>query len=404
MRKLWILSELFYPDETSTSYVLSKIANKLTAKYDVHVITSSTLYQTNNIEVKPEYNLEPSIKIIKLSLFKSNKNNLFRRTFKMIILSLKISAVVLKRIVKEDKVLIVTNPAPLLVLVSIIKKLKGFHLSILVHDVFPENTIPAKIIKSDKSLIYKLLLYVFNFSYATSNNLIVLGRDMKDVFLEKLKHFSKVPNIIIIENWSDTINIRNEANLHPKIVDRHINNIITIQYAGNIGRTQGLINFFELFVGVSNTHLYFDLWGDGAIKNELINVVKQNNLNDRVSFFGSYSRSEQHKVLKSTDISLITLSEGMKGLGVPSKVYNILSAGKAILFIGDLESEVALLIKEEKVGFCFDSNDKNGIIKFMNNLRLNNLPMLNEMGLTARKLAEDKYNENIILNKYLIHL
>lgn len=40
-----------------------------------------------------------------------------------------------------------TNPAPMLLLFPLLKKWKGFYLTILVHDVFPENAIAARILK-----------------------------------------------------------------------------------------------------------------------------------------------------------------------------------------------------------------------------------------------------------------
>ena len=39
MRRLWIVTELFPPDETSTSYIMGgEIANVMTQKYKVGVI------------------------------------------------------------------------------------------------------------------------------------------------------------------------------------------------------------------------------------------------------------------------------------------------------------------------------------------------------------------------------
>ena len=37
-QRLWIITELFPPDETSTSYILGEIANTMAKKYCVGVI------------------------------------------------------------------------------------------------------------------------------------------------------------------------------------------------------------------------------------------------------------------------------------------------------------------------------------------------------------------------------
>ena len=274
-------------------------------------------------------------------------------------------------------------------------------LNILIHDVFPENTIPAGIIRSRNSFLFKLLSCRFNKAYGMADKLIVLGRDMKEVVEQKVLKSKHRPAITIIENWGDVDNIIPFVNKPELLDNRHQNGFLTIQYAGNIGRVQGLDSFLELFSYSNNKQLVLDLWGDGALTGSLKELVDTKGLNSRVNFYGNYSRDEQNIVLNSMDIALVTLSDGMFGLGVPSKTYNILSAGKPILFIGDLNSEVALLIREESIGFCFSSDDKKGIIDFLNGLTPSYFPQLAEMGNRARIVAENKYSENSILNKFL---
>ena len=41
---LWIVTELFPPDETSTSYILGEIANAMVEKYQVKVICGPEIY------------------------------------------------------------------------------------------------------------------------------------------------------------------------------------------------------------------------------------------------------------------------------------------------------------------------------------------------------------------------
>lgn len=161
---------------------------------------------------------------------------------------------------------------------------------------------------------------------------------------------------------------------------------------------ESFINLIEKSV---NKKLVFDLWGDGAMIDNLKSIVSDKALNDQVNFHGSFSREEQNDILNSANIALVTLAEGMYGLGVPSKTYNILAAGKPVLYIGDLNSEIALMVKEESVGYCFSQDDKEGIINFLNELQLGLLPELEEIGKRARRLAENKYSEDAILDKFL---
>ena len=398
--KLWIVTELFYPDQTSTSYILSKVADKMLEKYDVNVITSDSLYQKNVELNKSYFEISKNVNILRVKTGEFNKNKILQRIIRVILLTIKLSLLLFRKIKKGDKLFIVTNPAPLLVTSSWIKKIKKTTLYILVHDVFPENTIPSGIIKRPNSVAYKLLASIFNKAYSTADYIIVLGRDMKEIIKGKVSRSKVSPTIEIIENWGDIVNIRPRTDLNL-IKERRSKGIVTLQYAGNVGRLQGLDRFLELLYKAGNKNVLFEIWGEGAYKDKLKGIVNQYQLNNQVVFHGNYSRDEQDEILNTADIALITLAKGMYGLGVPSKTYNIMAAGKPLFFIGDLESEIALLIQEEKIGYCYDPEDEDGLVRFLKNISTDQLSELREMSLNSRIVAENKFSESIILNKFL---
>ena len=108
----------------------------------------------------------------------------------------------------------------------------------------------------------------------------------------------------------------------------------------------------------------------------------------RVFFHGPYFRSQQNEVLAACHIAIVTLQEGMYGLGVPSKTYNILASGRPVLYFGPKDSEIDLLVREHGIGFC-GWPDKWDIKE------------LKMMGIKARELAEREYSERTILKKFI---
>lgn len=393
MKKLWIVTELFYPEETSTAFILTKIANALSDKFDVNVICGPESYGRAALEDNPstKLSLDGRIKIHRVSNYNLNKDKIFTRLLRFLIIGFKLSFSLWKNAKKQDRVFIVTNPAPLLISVALIKRIKKFPLYILVHDVFPENTIPAGVISSDKTFGYKLLRKCFNWAYKSADCLIVLGRDMRQIMKSKLGKNQNNTKIEIIENWAEN----DIAQLNP--VNKSEN--IVIQYAGNIGRVQGLKSFIQQYAEAMNPIVSLELWGDGAMRKELEEYAKENDVQN-IFWGGKYSRSQQNEIFGRCEISLVTLSDGMFGLGVPSKSYNIMAASKPILFIGDLESEIAQTVKENNIGFCFAPNDCNGIIAFLKNLGKISKKELSEMGQRASSLSKTKYSESEILNKF----
>ncbi len=391
-KTLWIISELFPPDETSTAFILGEIANVMTKKYEVKVICGPEIYdKRKKTDPSNKFVLNPQISITHVKGVGLDKNTFFGKAMRFAVISWHLYQAS-KRSVKEgDKVLLVTNPAPVVALVSKLRKKRNFELNILVHDVFPENTKPAGL-KLPK-LAYNTLKSIFDKAYSKADQLIAIGRDMKQVLEQKVGRFEHKPKAIVIENWAD-LDI-----VSPMKIPMHPDKFV-LEYAGNIGRVQGLRAMVEDIKAAGNDRMEFHLWGTGAEETNLKEYVQKNGMKN-VVFHGAYLRSKQSEVINRCDLALVTLTEGMFGLGVPSKTYNIMAAGKAVLFIGEPNSEIGLLVKEKQIGYVFEPTDREGIVSFLSNLSPERCAEFKEMGQRARKLAETEYAKDIILNKFV---
>ena len=372
---LWIISELFPPEETSTGYIMGEIANVMTKKYNV-------LGKSNVIE--------SSVQLYRVPAVKENKNSKMSRIKKFLFMSWQLYKVAMKEIKKEDKVLMVSNPFPLIVLMGHLRKCRDFNLTMLVHDIYPEGLF------TDMALppfAYKLAEKIFNKAYSRVDTFISIGRDMNDVLERKCYGQKHQPKIVNIENWGDVDGIK------PK--NRESDGFIKIQYAGNIGNAQGLGEMVEMVNEANNFFVKFGIWGTGSAEEKIKERVEELSLQNQVVFYGPYSRNQQLEVLNDSDISLVTLVKGMYGLGVPSKTYNILAAGKPILYIGEYGTEIWRTVEENQIGYCFEPDDKKGIVNFIKSLSVEKLPFLRTMGLKSRNLAEKLYSRDAILAKFL---
>lgn len=361
-------------------------------KYEVKVICGPEIYdKRKKSDPNNRFVLNPQISMIHVKGVDLDKNTFFGKAMRFVVISHQLYTTAKKSIKVGDKVLLVTNPAPVVALISRLRKKRAFELNILVHDVFPENTKPAGL--KVPLWAYQFLKNMFDKAYSRAEQLIALGRDMKQVLEQKIARFEHHPKVTIIENWADLDIVSPlDMPLHP---DKFV-----LEYAGNIGRVQGLQKLIENIKESSNKDLEFHLWGTGAEENSLKNYV-QNSKMSNVVFHGAYLRSKQSEVINSCDMALVTLTDGMFGLGVPSKTYNIMAAGKAVLFIGEPESEIGLLVKEKQIGVVFKPEEKDNIVTFLSGLTKDKLPEFAEMGKRARKVAETEYAKDIILNKFV---
>ena len=149
-----------------------------------------------------------------------------------------------------------------------------------------------------------------------------------------------------------------------------------------MGKSQKLDALIEIFSKANNKDLYLDFWGTGEQESYLKEKAQSVS---NISFHGPYARASQNKVLNACDIAVISLNKSILGMGVPSKSYNILASGKPILYIGPLESEIALMITENRIGYCFDTDNAEGILTFFNNLNSGMICELRDMSTQARR-------------------
>lgn len=390
----WIVSELFYPDEVSTAQILTDIALKKVNEGAVKVICGPSGYEKAYSSQNKV--LDSRIEICRVKLPHLNKNNIFQRILKMLLLTLKMAWIILVKVKRGDTLLLVTNPTFLIVPVSFIIKIKKFNLEILVHDVFPENLVPAGFIKNG-TLKYRILCKVFNYSYSKANRLIVLGEDMRKLMIKKT--YPRKINIDIIPNWADEGIMPVENFDASNYLSLDLENKIVIGFSGNLGRVQGILEFIELFKTVKNDDIVLVFIGDGALRLDIQNKIEKEKLSN-IFYIGSKSRSEQNLFLNSFDIGLVTLKKGMKGLGVPSKSYNIMAAGKPIFYIGDKESEIDNYVNDYKCGWSFSWDNDQEIILFLSQLSINDSLKVKEFGENSRRTIELYYEKDKVLNLF----
>lgn len=383
-KHLFIVSELFYPETISTGYIMTEIAKELAQNNTVTVIAGPEFYEEK--EHKGPTDLQ-NISVIRGNYVRYNKNSFFSRIYGVISTSWKMMRLMKKHIPAHSEILMVTNPLILFVLSSFYVRKKSWKIKLLVHDVFPENLIIAGVIKSNTSFVYKILKFIFKKAYLKMDTLIVLGRDMKKLFLDKTKGTS---NITIIENWADTKNIQKK-----KLPDT----VPNFLFAGNLGRLQGLHVLLKALLATKDHPYTFTFIGSGAVENDIIQFISQHTL-DHVQKLGWLPREQQNEFMSKATIGVISLTEHMYGLGVPSKCYNLLAAGKPIFYIGDQGSEIHQLISEHDIGWFAEAGNPKQIEQVIIKIVKSNNTDYELKSDNARILAEELYAKDIILNKF----
>lgn len=385
-RRLWIISELFFPNESATAYILTEMAKAFASRFEVHVICADDNYETDAQRMADGGKTLPGIDIIPVKVPGLDKNSLPKRAFRLLSVSRALCRAARKNLQAGDLVFAVTNPALLLLQLRKLKKQLNFEYVLLVHDVFPDNALASGVLKP--SVLTTGLDKLFRKAYAAADKVLVLGRDMQEVVQAKTGRPEKV---FVCENWG-------EDDILPQ--ERPEDGRVVLQYAGNLGRVQGLQSLLPLVAAADNAVLQFDCWGSGALV-PYVSRFAAEHPEAQLQICGSYGRGEQQRILGSCDLAVVSLAKGMKGLGVPSKTYNILAAGKPILYIGDPGSEIDRLVKENDLGVCFDWDHTAELTRWLSALTPGKVKELKEKGKRSRQVYERSYTKALMLDKTL---
>lgn len=396
--KIWIVSEYYYPIVTSTGYYITEIAEYLaTKKSNVNVICTDAKYNEKDNFDFIESEIRKGVKIQRIKSGNIDKNNFFFRIIRLFYSSVLLAFKVFRLSKKDDQVLIVTNPAFLVLLMPFVKLFKGIDYKILVHDIFPENLAAIKKIKK-YSFSYKALKIMYDYAYSKADLCIAIGRDMKEVLSRKIKNPLK---IIVIPNWSDIDDVFPVEKEATKLINKYkLKNKFIFQFAGNLGHAQGLANIIEGIKLIKNENIHFLFIGSGAMENSIKDFIESNSLQN-VTQLGFQNRSEQNDFLNACDVAIVTLSDGMYGLGVPSKSYNIMASGKPILVIADEKSEISLCVTENKIGWVVEPENPIFLAEFFEKIYEENRENKFIEIKNPRDVAERLFSKNIILDKFV---
>lgn len=394
--KLFVFSELYYPDESATGYVLTRIAEGLAKSLTVHVLCGPPSTYGGSARA-PLFETRKGVIIERCPATTLDKNIMLLRLLNVVTVSLSIFWKALWRMQRGDSVLVVTNPPTLPFVALAASRLRSAKCLLLIHDVFPEALTAAKMLQPGGFPV-RFLDGLYQLLYRKVDRIVVLGRDMLRLVMQKLNPDDL--RVHVITNWADLEEILPAHRAHNVLLKKlNLADKFVVQYAGNIGRMHGLEVLLEAAkILKGRTDIHFLLVGSGAKKQWLESLAKKEGLND-VSFLSPQPRSDLADVLNASDVAIISFIPGMAGVSVPSKMYNILAAGKPIIALVDHDSETAMVVREEQIGWVVPPGRPDLVAAALEEASGDRQCLL-EMGKRARAAAEGKYSFQRVIESY----
>jgi len=340
--KILLLNQTFYPDVVATAQYLSRVAEELARRgHDVTVVSSRRAYdQPENVFAKSE--IWRGVRILRVNSTRFGKGSKWRRIldFGSFIFTCCLQLV---RLPRQDLVVALTSPPLISFIGALVSILHGSKFCYWVMDFNPDEAIAAGWLRAD-STAARVLGCISEFSLKHAHRIIALDRFMRDRIAAK-----KIPpeKISVIPPWAYDHEIQFDPQGRDEFRRLHgIGEKFTVMYSGNhspVHPLDTLIGAARLLHG--NPDILFCFVGGGSEFKKIVQIVQEEKLPNVLCL--PYQPLERLAgSLSAGDLHAVVMGDAMAGLVHPCKIYNILSIGSPVLYIGPTPSHVTELASE----------------------------------------------------------
>jgi glycosyltransferase involved in cell wall biosynthesis len=141
-----------------------------------------------------------------------------------------------------------------------------------------------------------------------------------------------------------------------------------VMYSGNLGHAHPVEALVEVAAATSDQDILFVIIGEGNKKDLIHGRIKQYELSNCIVLPLQEVAMLPHS-LAAANLGVVTLGKEASALSVPSKTFNLMSAGVPILGIASPGSELSVLVKQFELGQCFSDNDIAAMIGFIQRVK-----------------------------------
>jgi len=206
-------------------------------------------------------------------------------------------------------------------------------------------------------------------------------------------------HVHVLPNWADLESITPARRNHGFRREVGLKDETVVLYAGNFGEKQGLETVLEAAAMTrGNPDISYLLAGEGAAKDRLLRQARELAL-DQVRFLPIQPAGRFPSMLAAADIHLVVQKKGAADLVMPSKLGNILAAGRPFVATAMPESELGRVTMASQAGVLVPPEDGAALAQAI--LKLAGTPAARRaMGECGRRYAEERLSRKQVLRQW----
>lgn len=334
--RILLLNQCFYPDVVSTAQHLTDLATELSARgHQVTVVTGDRGYD-DLVKRFPRRERWKGIEIIRVPSLSLGKSSRWRRvvSFASFLVTCTLRLFTLRRF---DVVVALTSPPLISFLAALFVKIKGGRFCFWVMDLNPDEAIAAGWL-DETSFIARGLQRMLRYSLKTAHCTVVLDRFMKERVLAKGVDEERVA---VVPPWShDDAVAYSSAGREAFRAQHGVTDKFVVMYSGNHSPCHPLDTLLAAALELkSQQDLIFLFVGGGSEHANVREFAAQHGLSN-VRCLPYQPLAELSSSLSAADLHVVVMGDAFVGIVHPCKVYNIMSIGAPVLYIGPQPSHV----------------------------------------------------------------
>lgn len=361
-----------------------EIANAFvrSGKYEKVVIATG-------IKIDPNYKLDDRVGLQKIS--KYNIKNTRTRLFSWIKATIKIILLCWFKYRKYELFLI-SNPPTTAFIHNFCKN----RYSTLIFDVFPEGlrefapqgSFINRFWSKNNIKFYKKADYVFTISEGLKETISQYCPKEK---IEVISLWAS-PNLPVVKvpQQENPFIIQNKESLMGKFI---------IMYSGNIGKAHSLDCFIDVAEKLKDyKDIVFLFVGEGYGKEDLISKVKKHDIETMFVFLPYQPVDMLPYSLSCSNLSIVSAIFKGKSSCLPSKIFNLIKLGKAVLCVAEDDVEISTMVRKHNIGANYSHTNIDGIKNFILDMYHNpeKIKEFEKNALACSSLYTNKLAENFV--------
>ncbi len=348
--KICCFNRSYWPDVAATGQLLTELAEDLAAGYGCEVTVVAGQALTVAGGRMPWWRLVGREQHNGVRILRANGTRLPPRRFTwraLNYLSYFLSAAAASfGVGRPDVVVSLTDPPIIGLLALWTARRTGAKFVFVCEDIFPEVAVLLEDFHNEA--VNGVLDRINRFLLARADAIVALGERMRRRLVEEKGADARI--ITIVHNWADCEAIAPAGKDNAFARAHGLADAFVVMHSGNIGMSQNLDVILDAAERLRAWRdLVFVIVGDGARRQALEAAAAARRL-DNVRFLPYQPKARLDDSFATADVFIVSLTPGIEGYIVPSKVYGILAAGRPFIAAVDPSCEAADIAREHRCG------------------------------------------------------